>query len=44
VHQATGQIIEVITRSNAQLNVIGAKVQGFSGEYAALTSQRFGKS
>jgi uncharacterized protein YukE len=44
VHQATGQIIEVITRSNAELNAIGAKVQGFSAEYAALTSQRFGKS
>jgi uncharacterized protein YukE len=44
VHQATGQIIEVISRSNAELNAIGAKIQGFSGEYAALTSQRFRKS
>lgn len=44
VKQATDQLIEVITRSNAQLNAIGARVQGFSGEYAALTSQRFGKS
>jgi EspA/EspE family len=41
--QATRQVIEVITRSNAELNAIGAKIQGFSGEYAALTTQRFGK-
>lgn len=44
VKQASNQIIEVITRSNAELNAIGAKIQGFGGEYAALTSQRFRKS
>jgi uncharacterized protein YukE len=44
VKQATSQVIEVITRSNAQLNAIGASMQGLSAEYAALTSQRFGNS
>jgi hypothetical protein len=44
VKQATDQLIDVITRSNAQLNEIGAGLQGFSGQYAALANQRFGKS
>ena len=44
VKQATGRIIEVITRSNAELNAIGTTMQGLGGEYAALTSQRFGNA
>jgi uncharacterized protein YukE len=44
VKQATDQLIDVITRSNAQLNEIGAGLQGFSGQYAALANQRFGTS
>jgi hypothetical protein len=44
VKQATSQVIEIITRSNAELNAIGASIQGLSGEYAALTRQRFGDS
>jgi hypothetical protein len=44
VKQATSQVIEIITRSNAELNVIGARIQGFRAEYTALTSQRFGNS
>ena len=44
VKQATDQLIDVITRSNAQLNEIGAGLRGFSSQYAALANQRFGKS
>jgi uncharacterized protein YukE len=44
VRQATDQLIGVITRSNARLNEIGAGLQGFGSQYAALANQRFGKS
>jgi hypothetical protein len=44
VQQATRQLTDVVTRSNAELNAIGARIQGFGAEYAALSRQRFGKS
>jgi ABC-type transporter Mla subunit MlaD len=44
VEQASRQLIDVITRANAELNAIGAQIAGFAGEYAALTTQRFGNS
>jgi uncharacterized protein YukE len=44
VQQATRQLTDVVTRSNAELNAIGARIQGFGAEYAAVSRQRFGKS
>jgi uncharacterized protein YukE len=44
VKQATGQLIDVITRSNARLNQIGAGLRGFSSQYAALATPRFESS
>jgi hypothetical protein len=44
VQQATRHVTEIVTRSNAELNAIGAKIQGFGAEYAAVSRQRFGGS
>jgi hypothetical protein len=44
VQQATRHLTDVVTRSNAELNAIGARMQGFGAEYAAVSRQRFGKS
>lgn len=42
VKSGLGQVTEIITTSNAELNRIGGAIKGIGGEYQALNDQRFG--
>jgi EspA/EspE family len=42
VKNGLGQVSEIVTTSNAELNRIGGVIKGFDGEYQALNDQRFG--
>ncbi len=41
VKNGLGQITEIITTSNAELNRIGGAIKGIGGEYQALSDQKF---
>lgn len=42
VKNGLGQVTEIITASNAELNRIGGAIKGIGGEYQALNDQKFG--
>lgn len=42
VKNGLGQVTEIITTSNAELNRIGGAIKGIGGEYQALNDQKFG--
>jgi hypothetical protein len=43
VKNGLGQVTEIITASNAELNRIGGAIKGIGGEYQALNDQKFGQ-
>jgi hypothetical protein len=42
VQKGIGEVIDIVQRSNGELNTIGAKIRGLGDDYRALGDQKFG--
>ena len=42
VQKGIGEVIDIVERSNSDLNSIGEKIRGIGDEYQALGNQKFG--
>src|SRR5262245_48431861 len=43
VQKGIGEVVDIVQRSNGELNAIGASIRGLGAEYQALGHQRFGE-